>query len=73
MSEVMKMIKLTQLENELIDVRKEMLRLEGVINSTKVKSNKVKEESKKKLLKLITKKNSLTDTITEAMFLGSDI
>ena len=73
MSDVIRKIKLTQLENELIDVRREMLRLEGVINSTKIKSQALKEESKKKLHKLIQKKNKLTDTITEAMFLGADV
>lgn len=72
-SEVMKHIQLTQLEHELMDVRLEMRRLEGVINSPKVKSRKYKDESKKKLGKLIKEKNKLTDIITEVMLLDGDL
>lgn len=71
-SEVMKTILMSQLEHELMDIRLEMRRLEGVINSPLVKSQKAKSESKKKLEKLIKNKNKLADKITEVMLLGAD-
>lgn len=64
---------MSQLENELGDVGKEMRRLEGIINSTLVKSSSMKDESKKKLEKLIKKRNKLTNKITEVMLLGAEL
>ena len=72
-TEVMKTILMSQLEHELVDIRLEMRRLEGIINSTSIKSQKFKDESKKKIEQLLKKRNSITDKITEVMLLGGDI
>ena len=72
-SEVMKHIHLTQLEHELMDVRLEMRRLEGIINSPNIQSQKFKDESRKKLERYIKKKNKLTSTITEVMLLDGEL
>ena len=64
-----KAIKLAKLENDLLDTNREILRLEGVINSPKVKNQRYKTKCKKKLEKMVAKRTRLTDMITEEMFL----
>lgn len=59
---------LTQLENELLDVNREIKKLEGIVNSPNVKW-KYKESSKKLLPALAERRRVLTDQITEASLL----
>ena len=73
MTAVMRAIKLSQLENELLDVRLEIKRLEGVINSPNVKNVRRKNRAKDKLLNLIKKQDRISSEITEAIFLDADV
>lgn len=73
MSEVMKKIKLAELECQLTDIQFQIKRTEGIINSVNIKSESFKKKSKKRLLELIKEKNKLTDTITEVIFLDLEI
>lgn len=68
MSEVMKAIKLTQLENELIEIRREIKKMEGVVNSVNV-SNKYKKIAKRLLPDLVKKRDELINEITEMSLL----
>lgn len=68
MSEVMKAIRLTQLENELVDIRRQIAKIEGIINSTKC-SYKFKNQSKKLLPALVKKRDNLINQITEESLL----
>ena len=67
-SEVIKALRLTQMENELITINREIKMREGILNSVKT-FHKQKEESKRKLISLIKRKNTLVDHITEASLL----
>lgn len=71
MSQVMKAIKLTQLENELVDVRRQIKKLEGVISSVHV-AYKFKKAAKDLLPKLVRKQNELANQITEESLLDVD-
>lgn len=73
MSEVIRAIKLSQLENRLLDVKREIKRLEGMINSPNIKKQSYKNKAKKKLEKMINKQTDLTDQITEAIFLNAEL
>ena len=68
MSEVIKALRLTQLENDLLDVSRQIKRLEGVINSPNVKQRHT-QYRKKLLLSLAKSRRSLVDQITEASLL----
>lgn len=73
MTEVMRRIKLAQLESELLDIRFNIKRHEGIVNSVKITDSKFKNTSKKKILNLIKEKNRLVDLITESMFLDVEL
>ena len=73
MSQVIQALKLSHLENELVDVHRQILKHEGVLNSPNVKSKKFREASKKKLVELLKKKEKLTSEITEAMILDQEV
>ena len=73
MTEVMRAIKLSKLENDLLDIEFEIKKCEGIVNSINIKSQKFKDEHKKKLIKLVNQRAQLTSKITEAMFLDGDI
>jgi len=73
MSEVIRKIKLAELECQLNEIQFEIKRTEGIINSVNIKSESFRKKSKKRLLELIKKRTRLTDTITEAMFLDMEL
>lgn len=73
MTEVMRTLRLAQLENDLADVNQEIKRLEGIIRSPNVKSESFKRTCKKQLKTKAEKQRVLFDTIAEAMLLGADI
>jgi len=64
----MRAIQLSQMENELVEVRRQIRKIEGIVNSPNV-SYKHKETSKKLLPKLVRRRNELTDFITETSLL----
>lgn len=68
MSEVMKAIQLSQMENELIDVRRQIKKIEGIVNSINVRW-KSKKVSKSLLPELVKRREELVDFITEAALL----
>lgn len=72
-SEVIRAIKLSQLELELMDVNIEIRRLEGVINSAKIKNQSFKDNARKKLIKKMKEQDRLTTKITEAMLLDTKV
>ena len=65
---VFKAIKMTQMENELLEVVRDIKYCEAILNSTKTFPAQ-KKLSKKKLIKLAKRKKWLTDQITEGMLL----
>lgn len=65
----MRAIKLSQMENELIDVRRQIKKIEGIVNSPNV-SYKHKETSKKQLPQLVNRRDELVNFITEASLLN---
>ena len=72
-SKTIQAIKLSQLENELSEVWTEIRRCEGIINSVKVKNGYLKDKTKKKLERLIDRKEKLTANITEAALLDLEL
>lgn len=68
MESTMKAIQLTHLENELMDIRREIRKLEGVINSPKV-SGKFKKKAKNMIPVLAKRRDELISEITEAALL----
>lgn len=64
----MKAIKLTQLENELVEIRRQIRKLEGTINSPNV-PQKWKRSSMKLLPDLVKRRDYLIDEITEMSLL----
>lgn len=73
MTSVMKALKLTQMENDLSDIEKNIKKYEGIINSTKIRSVRYKNSSKKKLIRLIHKRSELVTKITETIMLGLEV
>jgi len=67
-SAVIKALQLTQLENDLIDIRRKIKKHEGIINSPNTRF-KHKEDSKKRLANLARQRDSLINRITEAALL----
>jgi hypothetical protein len=62
-------IRLSKLEQDLLDTERSIKKSEAVINSVKVKINKIKDDHKRKLISLIKKREELLSKITESMFL----
>lgn len=67
---VIKALRLTQMENDLIVINREIKMREGILNSAKT-FHKQKQDSKKKLMELIKRKNILINYITEAALLDA--
>lgn len=65
-----KALKLTQMENELIDINREIKMREGILNSVKT-FHKQKQDSKEKLMSLVKRRDILVDYITEASLLDA--
>jgi len=73
MSLVIRALKLTQMENDLLEIEKNIKIHEGIINSVKIRNEKYKNTSKKTLLKLISKKSILIAKITEAIMFDIEV
>lgn len=73
MTAVIRALKLTQMENEILEIEKNIKRHEGIINSPNIRSEKYKNASKKALLKLINKREKLTTEITDAIMLDLEV
>ena len=73
MSEVMKAIQLSHMENDLQQVARDIKKHEGIINSVKITNQKFKDNSRKQIEVLIKKKHRLTTSITEAMLLDIEV
>lgn len=73
MNETIRAIKLTKLENDLLDLEKEIKRCEGIINSVKIFNQRFKDDERKRLNTLVNKRIALVSTITEAIFLGAEV
>ena len=69
MTATIRAIRLSKLEQDLLDTERSIKKSEAVINSVKVKINKIKDDHKRKLISLIKKREELLSKITESMFL----
>lgn len=67
-NQVIQALRLTQMENDLLDIRREIKKYEGVINSPNC-SAKFKKDCRKRLVNLVKQRDALIDRITEAALL----
>lgn len=68
MSEVMKAIKLSDLENQVVDLRREIKKLEGIIGSSNVQ-NRFKKKAKLMIPVLNKRMEEIVSEITEMSLL----
>jgi len=61
------------MENDLLEIEKNIKIHEGIINSVKIRNEKYKNTSKKTLIKLISKKSILIAKITEAIMFDIEV